>query len=309
MGGGDRGHTQPLGESPAPGDVGLQAVDGARRAHALEVGDVEAILAGSHVAAHALAHNPQAVEVVGRDGLLQPRDAERLEPLGQAHGLLGRVGAVGVHVELGFVADGAPSDTNPLDVAALAASPRCAHLHLDPGNAVVVDPSAELALELLVGQRREPAASVRGDLVVDLSEESGEGDAQHAGLEVPQGRVDGRHRHRCGPPSADIADGDRHVARRARHVQHVGALDDRGQLVSYQGGARRGTVGVAESGRIAGRGIDDDDRRLRPRQRAVGLGLLRRHAVGGRADLINLHQLLKRVPAEDQLKTVPGDVR
>ena len=98
--GGDGGDPEPLGDAAAAGGVGLQAVDGARGAHALEVGEVAAVLAGGDVGGHGVAHPAQPVEVVGGDRLLEPADVAVGDRLQDPDRLLGGVAAVGVDEQL-----------------------------------------------------------------------------------------------------------------------------------------------------------------------------------------------------------------
>lgn len=49
---GNGGNLQPVGDSPTPGDVDLQAVDGLGLAHPLEREEVIAVLARSHICGH-----------------------------------------------------------------------------------------------------------------------------------------------------------------------------------------------------------------------------------------------------------------
>ena len=73
----ERVDREQLGDPAAAGDVGLQDVDGAGGEHPLEVGGVVAVLAGRdlHPGRGAVAQQPQALEIVGGDRLLEPAHA------------------------------------------------------------------------------------------------------------------------------------------------------------------------------------------------------------------------------------------
>ena len=75
--------------------------------HPAEVEQVVAVLAGGdvHAGRGAVAEQPQAVEVVGGDRLLEPGHAQLGESLGHGQGLLAAVGAVGVDEQLGVGPD------------------------------------------------------------------------------------------------------------------------------------------------------------------------------------------------------------
>ncbi len=72
VGGSDGRGPQPFGDLAAAGGIGLQAVDRADGAHAAEVEQVVAVLAGGDVRCHSVAETPEAVDVVGGDGFLEP---------------------------------------------------------------------------------------------------------------------------------------------------------------------------------------------------------------------------------------------
>ena len=109
-----RGDPQPLGDAAAAGHVGLQAVDGAGRAHPPEVVQVVAVLPGGDVGGDGVADLAQAVEVVGGDGFLEPAHVRgRPRRVMTRIACLRRVAAVGVDEQLDVVAD---------DVAGLRAS-------------------------------------------------------------------------------------------------------------------------------------------------------------------------------------------
>src|SRR5439155_1145953 len=65
-----------LGDSPAAGDVCLHDVDRARLQHAPEVEEVVAVLPGGdlHAGRRPVAQQPQALQVIGGDRLLEPAD-------------------------------------------------------------------------------------------------------------------------------------------------------------------------------------------------------------------------------------------
>ena len=88
-----RADAEELGDPGAAGDVGLEHVDRARFEHPPEVARVVAVLAGRdrHPGRRAVAEQPQALEVVGGDRLLEPAHLRLIaEPLGQPERLLAR---------------------------------------------------------------------------------------------------------------------------------------------------------------------------------------------------------------------------
>ena len=89
-----RVHAQQLGDARAARDVRLQDVDSAGLEHALEVGQVVAVLTGCHVHLRrgAVADEPQTLEVVRAHRLLQPANPDLGERVGEAQRLLAPVG-------------------------------------------------------------------------------------------------------------------------------------------------------------------------------------------------------------------------
>ena len=81
---------QEAGDPAAAGRVGLEHVDGAGLEHPAEIGQVVAVLAGGdvHAGRAAVAEQPQPVEVVGGDRLLEPGHPQLGEPLGRARACL-----------------------------------------------------------------------------------------------------------------------------------------------------------------------------------------------------------------------------
>ena len=114
----ERRRTEESGDPAAPRRVGLEHVDGFRFEHPPEIHRVVAILAGgdSHARRRAVAQQMQALEIVGRDGLLEPRDVGMRKCLCKGERLLPLVGAIGIHEEFG-VSDRIARGANALDVS------------------------------------------------------------------------------------------------------------------------------------------------------------------------------------------------
>ena len=92
---------------------------------ALEVGQLVAVLAGGdrHPAGRPVAQQPQALEVVGGDRLLEPAHVRlAAEALGELERLLARVGAVRVDEQLGVRADRRARRADALGIARRIAS-------------------------------------------------------------------------------------------------------------------------------------------------------------------------------------------
>src|SRR5215813_12499048 len=99
------------------------------------------------------------------------------------------VAAVGVHVELGIRADHLAGELGARQVPALVPAPRLADLDLDPGDALLVHPLAELLPGARVVVAGEAAAAVYGYVLTGQAEQAGQRLAQQPGLEVPQGDI------------------------------------------------------------------------------------------------------------------------
>src|SRR5581483_3762427 len=140
VGRGDVGSPQPPGVPAAAGGVGLQAVDRPGGDHAGEVVGRVAVLAGRHVGVAPVADERQALEIVGGDRFLVPGHAGVGQGLPHPDGLLALVAAVGVDVELDPFAHGPAGQSDPLEVAFLAAAGRLGDLDLDPRDVPLVDP-------------------------------------------------------------------------------------------------------------------------------------------------------------------------
>ncbi len=113
------------------------------------------------------------------------------------------------------------------------------------------------------------------------------GSAEQAGLEIPEGEVDGGDRHRADARTAGVADGaDHRIPRRLRR-QRVEALDDVGELRFDQ--RRRRGVGVAEAETAlpAGERVNDDNRRRVPGEGAVGLRRVGWHGIRANLELVD----------------------
>src|SRR5450759_4729195 len=100
VGGRDCRDPHPFGDAAAAGDVGLQAVDRAGRAHPAEVVQVVAVFAGGYVGCDCVADLAEPVEVVGGDGFLEPPHVQVSGGAGDADRLLAVVAAVGVDEQL-----------------------------------------------------------------------------------------------------------------------------------------------------------------------------------------------------------------
>ena len=114
-----RGHGRrplPLTDAAAASDVHLEDVDCSRCAHALEVEEVVAVFAGSHIRTDLLPDLVQAFEIIRGDRLLEPGDVAGVgEVFGEAHRLLAAIGAVGVDEEVGVGADRLPGPGNTFE--------------------------------------------------------------------------------------------------------------------------------------------------------------------------------------------------
>jgi hypothetical protein len=130
-----------------------------------------AVLTGGHVGPYGVADLAKTLEVVGGHRLLQPADVEVGRGFHDADGLLARVTAVGVDVEVDVVADDRARLAHPGQVPGGLGAPGFGDLDLDAGNALFERPVFELLVQppLVVGG--ESAAAVHRYLVVDGAEQ------------------------------------------------------------------------------------------------------------------------------------------
>ncbi len=146
----------------------------------MEVLQGVAVLAGGdrHAGGRAVAQQAQAGEIIGGDGLLEPRHAALpREAPGEREGELALVGAVGIDEQLGFGANRSPRRRHPGGVAPRLA----ADLHLDPRDPSP-RPAGELLLQAVDVVGREAATAVDLHAVVHLAEQGGQWQAEQARL-------------------------------------------------------------------------------------------------------------------------------
>ena len=262
------GHAEEVGDARAARGVRLQDVHRARVEHALEVGQVVAVLAGRdlHARGRAVAQEPQPFEVVRGDRLLEPRHAVGGEALGQPQRFLARVGAVGVDEQLDLATHGLARRPHARGIGRGLAS----HLHLHHAHPLA-PPAAELRAQLVDGVGGEAAAAVDGHARAHRPEQGDEGDPEQARLEVPEGDVHGGHGRGddAGPPQ--VADGVAHGRPRGRHRHGVAADHDGGQDVADEGGRGGRRVRVAEALLAPGGGFRHHQDGRRPLEGPVGL--------------------------------------
>ena len=134
-----RRNLQNPSHTAAARDIGLLHVDRAGSQHAPEVEHVVAILAGGdvHAGGGAVAHQPQAVEVIGGDRLFEPAHAVFIgENFRLPEGLLSRVRAIGIDVQFRRRPDRLASHSHAFHIR-LGVAP---DLHLHPRNSLL-DPA------------------------------------------------------------------------------------------------------------------------------------------------------------------------
>src|SRR5439155_26618531 len=100
-------------------------------------------------------------------------------------GLLSPVPAVGVHEQLGRIADHVARQGDPGEVALDGTAPRLADLYLDPRDTLLLHPAAELVGQLPVVVAGEPAAAVDRDALVHRSQQPPQPYPQQPRLEIP----------------------------------------------------------------------------------------------------------------------------
>src|SRR6202022_3018993 len=160
------------------------------------IGQRPAVLAGRDIGPYLPADRGQARQILRGDRLLQPADADRAELVGAPDRLAGGVAAVGVHVKLGVRADHLAGEFGPREIAPLARAPRFTDLDLDPGNALLLHPLAELLPGARVVIAGEAAAAVHRHVLAGQAEQAGQRLTEQPGLQVPQGDVHRRDGHR-----------------------------------------------------------------------------------------------------------------
>lgn len=203
-----RGRAQPDGDSSAAGRVGLETVHGSGAEHVPEVGEGVAVLPGGHFGCDGCPDVCQPGQVVGGDGFLEPRDTLLVEMSGHPDRLFAAVRTIGIDVELRRLADAAAGLRDALVVPLLGPPPGLPDLDLHPGNVLFLGPAAQLPIQLVLVVRREATAAVHGHVRAARAEQSYQRQVEEAGLQVPQGDVDGRDGavdsdragRRCGPP-------------------------------------------------------------------------------------------------------------
>jgi hypothetical protein len=126
----------------ASGDVDLKTVH--VRGHPVEVDQVVAVLPRRHVRPYPVADQAESDQVIGAHRFLVPTDVEVGRGVGDPDRLFALVGAVGVDVQLGAVADGPPGRGHPRQVPGDVGAPGLTDLDLYPGNALLVHPAGEL---------------------------------------------------------------------------------------------------------------------------------------------------------------------
>src|SRR5205814_8771946 len=120
--------TEESADAAAASRVGLEDIDRAGLEHAAEVPDVESVFAGGDVHSRwrAIAQQPESVQIVRGNRLLEPAHTVLTKYGCEIEGLLPRVGAVGVHEQLGIGPDRIARCGNATDIHRRIA----AHLHL-----------------------------------------------------------------------------------------------------------------------------------------------------------------------------------
>ena len=208
------------------------------------------VFAGRDVVGSALADGAKALEIGGRDRLLEPADVPGGEPVGPVERLPEVIGAVRVDEELG-VADRLSRRVEPRRVAlGLAAD---LHLH---ARETLVDPASELLGEPIVRVRREPAASVQRHRVTPGAEQL---DERH-----PLSRALRSHSAMSTADMAIAPIPGRPALRSARLASvrqglGVGSCQERRELLVDQSGHGLRAVGVAQAGLAARGDLHDDE--------------------------------------------------
>ena len=216
-----RGDPQEPGDPAAAGDVGLQAVHRPGVEHALEVGQVPAVLAGGDVDAARGAVADQAQPGAGRPRSPAPRTSARRTRRRSppSAGAWARVKAP--------LASTNSSTSSPIASRATAKRSRSRSgsrpvFIFTRGMPASTQPG-ELVAQLLVGVVAEPAAAVDRRGVVHRVERVDERDVQQPGLEIPQRDVHRRDRHRDQAGLAEVADRVPHRRPRRADAQRVRA--------------------------------------------------------------------------------------
>ena len=132
------------GRAEAACGISLEDVDGSGFQQPSEGEGVPAVLTGGnrHARRSPVAEQPQAIYVVGADGLLEPGHAALSERRGGRSGTMAFIGAVAIHEQLHRRADRGPRHVHPAGIVGLIA----ADLHLHEPEAVG-GPAPELLAE------------------------------------------------------------------------------------------------------------------------------------------------------------------
>ena len=205
---------QEAGDPAAAGRVGLEDVDGAGLEHPPEIEEVVAVLARGdvHAGRGPVAEQPEALEVVGRDRLLEP-----------AHASVRRTARPGPGPACGCRRRWRRRTARPPGPIASRAArtrPRSSAgwrpiFILTRGMPASTQPPS-CSLELLDRIGREAAAAVDRRRVADGPEQRDQRQVEQARLQVPQRRVDGGDRHRGDAGPAQVADRRDHRRPRCR---------------------------------------------------------------------------------------------
>src|ERR1017187_6783244 len=179
-------YAEPLCDAGATANVRLQDVNRPAREHRAEVFEVISVFSSGDFERKRVTQCSQAVEIIGRHGLFEPRDTEFLcVKIPQPQRMLPAIGAVGINEQLRIVADRLPRRPNAAEVCLPRGAPILADLHLDARDALF-HPPGQLGAQITLCVRRKAAASVDGNGVADRAEEAVERQVERAGFRIPQ---------------------------------------------------------------------------------------------------------------------------
>src|SRR2546423_1234090 len=167
------------GDPSAASDICLQDIYGSGVEHPSKIKNVVAVLScgNFHSGWRAVTNQPQAIKIVRRDWLLEPRNAEFAEELCLMQRLFPSICAVRINVQFCFRSNRVSRHPHPFNVSRSIS----ANFHLYAPNSLLY-PSGKLGRELTIRIRGKSAAAVNRNALMHLSEKSHQGNVQQSRL-------------------------------------------------------------------------------------------------------------------------------